>query len=307
MPVFRIGFLTVLTMLAFAGNSVLCRIALKHTQIDAASFTLIRLASGAIVLGLLGSIFRRRSAGKGNWISGFALFAYAACFSFAYLSLTAATGALLLFGAVQATMIGHGLWCGERFSKGQMLGLALAFGGLLGLLLPGFAAPPLLGAVLMLASGVAWGVYSLRGKNKANKATLGDDPIRVSAGNFLWATLFAMLFALLFAILSAVFMASWPHSYRNWDTAGIGYALASGAVASGMGYALWYTVLPTLKSSNAASIQLSVPVIAALGGIVLLGEALTMRFVVASFAILGGIALVISQKSHKNLAKIQQK
>ncbi|CAA6808247.1 MAG: Permease of the drug/metabolite transporter (DMT) superfamily [uncultured Thiotrichaceae bacterium] len=273
----RIFLLTVITMLAFAGNSVLCRIALKHTPIDAASFTSIRLISGAIVLWLIVSFFRRGSTGKGNWISAFALFAYAAGFSFAYISLTAATGALLLFGAVQATMIGYGLLSGERFNKQQLVGLVLSLAGLVGLLLPGLSAPPLMGSVLMLTAGIAWGVYSLRGKS-------GGDPTRVTAGNFLRATLFTV-------ILSAALI-----SNTNLDIAGVGYAIASGAVASGMGYALWYFVLPELKAANAATVQLSVPVIAALGGIILLGEPVTMRFVLASLAILGGIALVIRSK-----------
>ncbi len=273
----RIFLLTVITMLAFAGNSVLCRIALKHTSIDAASFTSIRLISGAVVLWLIVSFFRRGSEGKGNWISAFALFAYAAGFSFAYISLTAATGALLLFGAVQATMIGYGLLRGERFNTQQLVGLILSLGGLVGLLLPGLSAPPLVGSVLMLIAGMAWGVYSLRGKS-------GGDPTRVTAGNFLRATLFTV-------ILSAALI-----SNSNLDIAGVGYAIASGAVASGMGYALWYFVLPALKATSAATVQLSVPVIAALGGIILLGEPITMRFVLASLAILGGIALVIRSK-----------
>jgi drug/metabolite transporter (DMT)-like permease len=276
----RISILTVLTMLAFAGNSVLCRIALKHTSIDAASFTSIRLISGAVVLWVIASFFRSNSTGRGNWISAFALFAYAAGFSFAYISLTAATGALLLFGAVQVTMIGHGLWCGERLHKQQFLGLALAFVGLIGLLLPGLSSPPLLGSVLMLIAGVAWGIYSLRGKG-------AGDPTRVTAGNFLRATIFAALLSLLL------------RSNSNLDIIGVWYAIASGTVASGLGYAIWYSVLPALKATNAATVQLSVPVIAALGGIILLGEPVTARFVLASLAILGGIALVIVRKSNE--------
>ncbi len=280
----RIGFLTLLTMIAFAGNSVLCRIALKHTSIDAASFTSIRLVSGAVVLWAIAGFFRKDSRGSGNWISAFALFAYAAGFSFAYISLTAATGALLLFGAVQATMIGHGLWAGERFRKQQLVGLMLAFAGLVGLLLPGLSAPPLAGSVLMLIAGVAWGVYSLRGKGTG-------DPTRVTAGNFLRSSLFAAALSLL------------QISNGNLDSVGIWYAIASGAVASGLGYAIWYSVLPSLKATNAATVQLSVPVFAALGGIILLGESVTARFLLASLAILGGIALVILSKSQRNGAQ----
>lgn len=263
-------------MIAFAGNSVLCRIALKQTGIDPASFTAIRLLSGALVLWLVARCFRKADAGRGNWVSALALFTYAAGFSFAYTSLTAATGALLLFGAVQATMIGHGMWTGERFGKRQWLGLTLALVGLIGLLLPGLSAPPASGSVLMLSAGVAWGIYSLRGRG-------AGDPTRVTAGNFLRAMLLAGLLALL------------PHAAANLDLdrAGVWYAMASGALASGVGYAIWYSVLPALKATNAATVQLSVPVIAALGGIVFLGEPVTARFVLASAGILGGIALVI--------------
>lgn len=277
MPYARTLLLTTLTMLAFAGNSVLCRIALRETGIDAASFTTIRLASGAVVLWLIVRFFRRAQAGGGSWLSALMLFAYAAGFSFAYLSLTTATGALLLFGAVQATMILYGLWRGERFGAWQLVGLALAVGGLVGLLLPGLSAPPLAGAALMLMAGAAWGVYSIRGKG-------AGDATRVTAGNFLRAVPFAI-------VLSALSLL--PLAEARLDPAGVAYALASGAITSGLGYAIWYTVLPMLKSTSAATVQLSVPVIAALGGIVFLGEAVTLRFALASIAILGGIALVI--------------
>ena len=279
-----IFLLTLLTMIAFAGNSVLCRIALKHTGIDAASFTSIRLVSGAVVLWVIARFFRSSSRGRGNWLSAFALFAYAAGFSFAYISLTAATGALILFGAVQITMIGHGIWAGEQFHKQQFFGLVLAIGGLGGLLLPGLSAPPLVGSVLMLSAGVAWAVYSLRGKGTGN-------PIRVTAGNFLRAMLFTILLSVLL------------HSNANLEIDGVWYAIVSGAVASGLGYAIWYSVLPVLKVATAATVQLSVPVIAALGGIFFLGEPLTVRFVFASLAILGGIALVILSKPQRNSAQ----
>ncbi len=277
MPSARTLLLTTLTMLAFAGNSVLCRIALRETGIDAASFTTIRLASGAVVLWLIVRFFRRAQAGGGSWLSALMLFAYAAGFSFAYLSLTTATGALLLFGAVQATMICWGLWRGERFGAWQLVGLALAVGGLVGLLLPGLSAPPLVGAALILMAGAAWGVYSIRGKG-------AGDATRVTAGNFLRAVPFAI-------VLSALSLL--PLAEARLDPAGVAYALASGAITSGLGYAIWYTVLPALKATSAATVQLSVPVIAALGGIVFLGEAVTLRFALASIAILGGIALVI--------------
>ena len=281
MPPLRIFGLTSLAMLAFAGNSLLCRLALKHSSIDAASFTAIRLVSGAVMLLLIVKLRHKTAVGRGNWLSAFALFTYAAGFSFAYLSLPAATGALLLFGAVQATMISHGLWAGERLRSLQLLGLLLAFGGMVGLLLPGLAAPPLLGSVLMLGAGVAWGVYSLRGKG-------AGDPTGVTAGNFLRAASMAV-------VLSLVLL-SQPEMRASMDTAGFYYALASGALTSGIGYAIWYTALPALKATQAATVQLSVPVIAALGGIVFLGESLTLRLMLASIAILGGIALVILER-----------
>lgn len=270
----RTIILTVITMIAFAGNSILCRIALKHSGIDAASFTSIRLLSGAAMLWLMVRLFRAGQTGNGNWLSASALFAYAAGFSFAYVSLPASAGALLLFGAVQATMISYGIWKGERLHGMQLAGLVFAFGGLVGLLLPGLTAPPLQGSLLMLGAGVAWGIYSLRGRGAGN-------PTRVTAGNFLRAVPFA-------ALLSLV-----TSNGATLDNAGVGYAVASGALASGLGYALWYSVLPALKATNAATVQLSVPIIAALGGILFLGEMLTLRLVLASIAILGGIALVI--------------
>jgi drug/metabolite transporter (DMT)-like permease len=275
----RVFLLTLIALLAFAGNSLLCRAALKHTAIDPASFTSIRIVSGAAALWL---ILRLRSGAQpwsaGNWPSALALFVYAAAFSFSYVSLTAATGALLLFGAVQATMIGYGWWRGERLRRWQSLGLVLALGGLVGLLLPGLSAPPLAGAVLMLLAGVAWGVYTLRGKGRG-------DPLGVTAGNFLRAVVPA-------TGLTLVWLAS-----ASFDPSGVGYAVASGALASGVGYAVWYTALPGLKVTTAATAQLSVPIIAALGGVVLLDEALTLRLMVGAAAVLGGIALVVVEKS----------
>lgn len=276
----KVALLTIVTMVAFAGNSLLCRAALAGTRIDAASFTAIRLASGALCLWVLARLLRPAATGSGSWPSALALFAYAAFFSFAYLSLTAATGALLLFGAVQATMIGFGLAKGERFLPAQLAGLALAVGGLVALLLPGLSAPPLAGAALMLAAGVAWGCYSLRGHS-------GGDPIRVTAGNFLLSIPMAAVLVLLM------------RRGLSLDGAGVGYAIASGAIASGVGYAIWYTVLPFLQSTAAATVQLSVPAIAAAGGVLLLGETITLRLVLASAAILGGIWMVIRYGTSK--------
>jgi drug/metabolite transporter (DMT)-like permease len=253
----RVFALTLLAMLAFAGNSLLCRAALRDTGLDAASFTTLRLASGALALWLL---TRRRGggrSGKGNWLSALALFAYA---------------------AVQATMIGYGIWNGERLRSLQLVGLVLALAGLVGLLLPGISAPPLVAAVLMLGAGAAWGIYSLRGKG-------AGDPTMVTAGNFLRAVPVAVILSVLM------------YRHASVDVAGLGYALASGALTSGLGYAIWYMALPALRTTSAATVQLSVPVIAALGGVVLLGESLNLRLVLASAAILGGIALVIFEKA----------
>ena len=272
----RVILLTTLAMLAFAGNSLLCRAALRETPIDAATFTTIRMASGALALWL---IVRLRGGGarEGGWLSAFWLFAYAAAFSFAYITLTAATGALLLFGAVQATMIIAGFARGERFAALQWLGFAVAVAGLGALLLPGASAPPPIGAALMIAAGIAWGFYSLRGRG-------AGDPTRVTAGNFLRAVPMAVIVS--FAM----------YSKASVDTMGIAYAVASGAITSAVGYAIWYTALPALKATSAATVQLSVPVIAAVGGVLLLGEPLTLRLVSCSMAILGGIALVVRRR-----------
>jgi drug/metabolite transporter (DMT)-like permease len=266
--------LATLALFAFAGNSLLCRMALRQVSIDPATFTSVRILSGAVVLAIILRLRAGSLAGSGSWLSALALFTYAIAFSFAYVSLPAGTGALLLFGAVQATMIGYGLWSGERLRAIQSAGLVCALGGLAGLLLPGISAPPLAGALLMLAAGVAWGIYSLRGKRAA-------DPIDVTAGNFVRAVPFALVLSL----------AAW--SRMRFDYTGIGYAVASGALTSGVGYAIWYTALPYLKATSAATIQLSVPVMTALAGVLFLGETMTLRLVVASSVILGGIALVV--------------
>lgn len=277
MPYPRMIFLTTLAMIAFAGNSLLCRTALKQTGIDAASFTTIRLISGALMLWLIVRMSSGTQVGRGNWLSAFALFVYAAFLSYAYISLPTAMGALLLFGAVQATMIGHGIWAGEHLQKLQLAGLVIALAGLVGLLLPGISAPPMFGSLLMLASGIAWGVYSLRGKGEG-------DPLRVTAGNFIRAAPVAVVLSLLMVGRTSV------------DSAGFWCAVASGALTSGIGYSIWYAVLPSLKAAKAATVQLSVPVIAALGGVVFLGEPITLRLLLSSLAILGGIALVILEK-----------
>lgn len=288
MPLARTAILTILAMLAFAGNSLLCRMALKQTDLDAVSFTSIRLLSGALVLWLIVRLRgepilperRFANAKTGSWLAAMALFAYAACFAIAYISLPAGTGALLLFGSVQITMIGYGLWRGERLSQLQSIGLFLALAGLIGLLLPGLTTPPLPGSLLMLVAGVAWGIYSLLGKGVAN-------PTQVTASNFLRAVPFSMG-------LSAV-----TYPQMALDLSGVGYAIASGAIASGLGYAIWYRVLPHLQATQAATVQLSVPILAAVGAILFLHESMTLRLGIATVAVLSGIALVIKQQPQR--------
>lgn len=283
----RAALLTLLAMLAFAANSILCRLALTQTVIDPAGFTLVRIASGAASLWLIARVTGHAKAGASSWRGAAALLAYAAAFSFAYLTMTAGTGALLLFGAVQATMILAGLYRGERLVPLQWGGLALALGGLALLLAPGLSAPDPLGALLMLGAGAAWGVYSLLGR-------ASRDPIATTAGNFLRAAPMAAVLALLAALAA-------PPSGGGlrWDQGGLLYAVLSGALASGVGYSIWYAALPALTAARAASVQLSVPVITALAAVLALGERITPVLAVSSVAVLGGIALVILGKSRR--------
>ena len=285
-------------MIAFASNSLLCRAALKQNDIDVASFTFARIFSGAVALSLIMCVRGKASADRtpaaltgrffswslltqclelrnGSWSSAVGLFVYAAAFSFAYVTLSAGTGALLLFGAVQATMILWGLHKGERLGAIQIVGFIVAVTGLVALVFPGVSAPPIAGSILMLGAGVAWGIYSLRGKGERN-------PAGATTGNFLRAVPFAA------ALI--IFSASSIHLHLE----GILYAVLSGAITSGVGYIIWYSALPQLKATTAAIVQLSVPVLAATGGILLLGEPITPRYMFASIAVLGGIAIVIS-------------
>jgi drug/metabolite transporter (DMT)-like permease len=296
----RVFILTLLTMIAFASNSLLCRAALRQTSIDPASFTFVRIFSGAVALWLIlqsrgklivdrpapplvdsssdsPPVTRHPSRADGNWTSAVALVVYAAGFSFAYVNLSAGTGALLLFGAVQATMILWGFHKGERLDPIQVAGLLVAMIGLVVLLLPGISAPPLIGSLFMLAAGVAWGVYSLRGKNAANA-------IASTTGNFSRAVPFA-------ALISLVMLPK-----MQLDSLGVTYAIISGAITSGLGYVIWYAALTGLKATSAATVQLSVPVLAATGGILLLHEPITLRYLIASVAVLGGILLVVIEK-----------
>ncbi|MBA4742368.1 MAG: DMT family transporter [Azoarcus sp.] len=273
--ILRIAVLTTLAMLAFAANSILCRLALRDGDIDPASFTFIRMLSGALVLWVIVRVRARDDAwSRGDWRSAAALFAYAVAFSYAYIGLSAGAGALLLFGAVQATMILTALVRGERMSGVQWAGFALAVGGLLVLLSPGLTAPPWFASLLMIAAGIAWGVYSLRGRGNT-------DPLATTAGNFLRSVPMVLVLVML----------AWP--WLEATPAGIVPAVLSGALASGIGYAVWYAALPRLAATSAATVQLSVPVIAAAGGAMLLAEPLTLRLMLASVATLGGIWLVI--------------
>ena len=285
--------LTATAMLAFAANSLLCRLALQPGDIDPASFASIRLVSGAAVLFVIvrwasgsgGSTGPAGSSGvpasgKADGLAALMLFAYVAFFSFAYVTLPAGTGALILFGAVQLTMLGAGLQSGERFGLSGWLGLGLAIAGLVYLVFPGVAAPPWQGVALMAAAGIAWGVYSLRGRKVA-------DPLVATARNFIRAAPLALGLNLLFA------------AQAHGTPGGIALAVASGALTSGVGYVIWYAALPRLTALRAATVQLSVPLIAAFGGVALLSEAVTPRLLLASIGILGGIAVVLMARAPK--------
>lgn len=271
----RLVVATALALLAFAGNSLLCRVALRDTGIDAAGFTVLRLVAAVLVLAALA---RGRAWRSGDWRSATALFAYAAAFSFAYVSLPAATGALLLFGSVQATMLGAGLRRGERFAPRQLAGLCIALGGLAALLLPGASTPSPAGAALMVLAGVAWGVYSLRARGVT-------DPLAATAGNFLRTLPLAASL-----LLGA-------HASLCWDPAGAAYAISSGALTSGLGYVAWYAAVPALGALRAATLQLTVPVLTALGAIVLLQEPTTLRALLCGAAILAGVALTLKRRA----------
>lgn len=271
--------LTALAMLAFAANSLLCRLALLQSSIDPASFASVRLVSGALVLALIVRLKSGAAASaRADWPAAAMLFGYVACFSFAYVTLSAGTGALILFGTVQITMLTAGLWAGESFRPVAWVGFALAVGGLVYLLSPGITAPAPVGATLMAVAGVSWGGYSLRGRGVAN-------PLAATASNFLRAVPFTLALSLFFAMQShASFM-------------GLVLAVASGALTSGIGYVIWYAALAGLSAMRAATVQLSVPPVAALGAMIALSEAITPRWALASVAILGGIFLVLASRS----------
>jgi len=284
----RTGACLAAALACFAGNSLLCRAALRDGAMDPLVFTALRLASGAAVLYLLVALRRRRdgrgAAGTqaarrvdGDWPSAFALLAYALLFALAYRQVGAATGALLLFGAVQLTMLGQAVRAGEALGGWRGAGMALAAAGLGALLLPGWQAPPAAAAAAMLGAGVAWGLYSLRGRG--SRDALGD-----TAGNFLRSLPALAVLALVAAAIGRL--------HGAWSAQGLAAALASGALASGIGYALWYTALPRLGRAAAGSAQLAVPVLTALGGVALLGEPLVARLLLAGALVLGGLGLV---------------
>jgi drug/metabolite transporter (DMT)-like permease len=272
----RIAGLTALALVAFAANSLLCRLALGAAQIDAASYTSLRLLSGAATLWAIVAFSGRssRDSESGGWVSAAMLFLYAVGFSFAYLTLDAGAGALILFGAVQVTMILAGFIEGHRPHALEWLGLISAFGGLVYLVSPGISAPAPFGSMLMAVAGIAWGIYSLRGRSSG-------DPVTATAANFARAVPFAL-------IVSLLALADFQVAAR-----GAWLAVLSGAVASGMGYVIWYAALKGLTTTRAAIVQLSVPVLAAVGGVIFLSEEITYRLVLSSVVILGGIALAI--------------
>lgn len=274
----RVILLTLLAMIAFAANSVLCRMALGQNLIDAASFTAIRIIAGVITLLLLLATRGHKTKLAPNWGATAALFCYMIFFSFAYLSLTAGTGALLLFGAVQLTMLSFAVFSGERFSFLSCLGLCLAFAGLVYLVAPGVTSPDPFGAFLMAAAGIAWGVYSLIGKN-------AKSPLLITTANFLYCIPLTIGASVLFI------------ADAHLSLTGVLLAIASGALASGLGYAIWYAALPKLATGHAATVQLSVPVIAAVGGVLLISEPITLRLLIATSLTIGGIWLVLTQRA----------
>jgi drug/metabolite transporter (DMT)-like permease len=273
----RTTLLTATALLAFAANSLLCRLALGERAIDAASFTTLRLVAGAAALWLARLPARKPGAANsgGTWLSGLLLFLYAVAFSFAYLSLGVGTGALILFAAVQATMILAGLRAGERPHAREWTGLALALGGLVYLVSPGLTAPSPAGSALMAVAGVAWGAYSLHGRGSTN-------PVTVTGGNFLRAVPPAL-------IVSLAFLPS-----RSLSVRGIALAVLSGAIASGLGYVVWYAALRGLTATRAAIVQLLVPVVAAGAGVVFLSESVTVRLALSAAVILTGVALAVA-------------
>ena len=273
---------TSVAMLAFAGNSIICRLALRDGAIDPATFTSIRLLAGAAALLLIFTVTRRNATFRahGSWLSAFTLFLYATTFSFAYVTLSAGAGALILFAFVQATMIAMGLWSGDRPSGMEWLGWTLAIAGVIWLVLPGVAAPPAGGALLMALSGIAWGIYSIRGRTES-------DALGATTTNFLMTVVFVI------ALMAMTF------ADADISTRGVLLAATSGALTSGIGYVIWYAALNYLDAMQAAMVQLTVPAIAAAGGVLLLAEPVSMRLLISCALILGGISVAVVRKSKK--------
>jgi drug/metabolite transporter (DMT)-like permease len=278
----QIILLTTLAMIAFASNSLLNRLALGQRAIDPTSYTTIRLTSGAVMLFVIANLQRKNgeAALRGSWLSAAFLFIYAITFSFAYLSLTTGTGALILFGSVQVTMLLIALQRGERPQIMEWMGLCLALGGLVYLVFPGLAAPSLLGSTLMMLAGIAWGFYSIRGRGS-------QDPLADTAGNFVYAAPMILVILLI--------------AFRNIQVSanGIMLAMLSGALASGVGYVIWYAALRGLTTTRAAIVQLSVPILAAWGGVLLLAETVSTRLLLAGILILGGISLSVLSRGKR--------
>ncbi len=280
--------LTVVTMTFFAANSLLARFALRAGEIDAGSFTAVRIGAGAAALALLSSFRREESSAArqhGSLRAAFALFCYAITFSYAYLLLNASTGALVLFAAVQITMLGIAIAGGERPRSSEWIGSAVASGGLVYLAFPGLTAPSGIGVLLMAASGTAWGYYSIAAKGERS-------PIAATAGNFARAV----------PLAAGTLIVIWGFGKPHASTPGVWIAAVSGAVTSGLGYAIWYLTLKDLRTGLAAIVQLTVPVLTAAAGVILLGEPLTWRVVLASGAILGGVALALFGKVSEDLS-----
>lgn len=271
--------LTALALIAFAANSVLCRLALQEETIDATSFTAIRLLAGIIVLQVIIGLDRNKKElpAKGSWLASFMLFLYAITFSFAYITLDTGTGALILFGSVQISMVLLSLFSGTRLHFTEWIGLIMAFTGFVYLVLPGVTAPSTIGFLLMTIAGVAWGIYSLKGRNS-------KEPLMDTAYNFLRTVPFVFVLVVM--------------TYKNavYSSEGLLLAIISGGITSGLGYTIWYMALTGLSATQASVLQLLVPVIAAFGGVLFVSEALTLRLTVSAGMILGGILMVVSGK-----------
>lgn len=277
----KITLLTGLALIAFAANSVLCRLALGNGAIDAASFTCIRLLSGAIALFIILHIKRDNSeiSSKGSWLASFMLFIYAITFSYAYLSLDTGTGALILFGSVQITMIMLSLIAGTRLHLIELAGVVFAFTGFVYLIIPNITTPSINGFILMMISGISWGIYTLKGRGSKK-------PLRDTTYNFIRT------------IPLVVILAAFTMQNMSYSTEGIVLALISGAITSGLGYTIWYIALGGLSSTQAAVLQLSVPVIAGIGGVIFVSEIITIRLIVSTIIVLSGILMVVLGKYH---------